>query len=258
MIQDKLADGGLGPAMVPIPAGSFMMGDMQGYGSVDEKPVHEVKIKESFAIGVTEVTVKEFRMFINNTGYITEAEKGGGCYMRSGKSWKYPAVDFSQEDNHPVVCVSWNDANAYTQWLSQQTGKKYRLPTEAEWEYAARAGNNDDFMWGNDPIADKARCGRCGQDPKMTGTVPVAGFGANAFGLYDTAGNVWEWTASEYAFPYNGLEHDSSTKAENEGRRAIRSGGWLNLSEDLRTSNRGEVSPTDRYSTLGFRVVRTQ
>ncbi|NOX43561.1 MAG: formylglycine-generating enzyme family protein [Gammaproteobacteria bacterium] len=256
MFQDPLACGGLGPVMVRVPAGYFMMGDMQGHGSVDEKPVHEVKIAKPFAIGVVEVTVKEFSAFISNTGFVTEAEREGGCYMRGGKSWKYPASDFSQMQDHPVVCVSWNDANEYAQWLTEQTGKQYRLPTEAEWEYAARAGEEDNYAWGNDVGIANARCDRCGQDSKLTGTYPVSSFKPNDFGLYDMSGNAWEWTASEYTSPYNGQELTVSTKGKKQGKRAIRSGGWLNWPEDLRASNRGEIAPTDRYSTLGFRIVR--
>ncbi len=244
--------------MVRVPAGDFMMGDMQRRGAVDEKPVHEVNIAKSFAIGVVEVTVKEFSVFIRDTGFVTAAESGDGCYMRGGKSWKYPATDFSQMQDHPVVCVSWNDANKYAQWLTEQTGKHYRLPTEAEWEYAARAGEEDNYAWGNDVGIGNARCSRCGQDSKLTGTYPVSSFKPNDFGLYDMSGNAWEWTASEYASPYNGQELAVSAKGVKQGRRVIRSGGWLNWPEDLRVSNRGEIPPTDRYSTLGFRIVRAE
>ncbi|WP_171899574.1 SUMF1/EgtB/PvdO family nonheme iron enzyme, partial [Candidatus Marithrix sp. Canyon 246] len=144
VFQDRLRDGGLGPKMVKIPAGSFRMGDIQGGGNYDEKPVHRVSVGK-FAMGMYEVTKGQFSKFVNATAYRTDADKKGSCYAYKdgwkhvkGVNWRNP--NFSQNNNHPVTCVSWNDATAYTKWLSNQTGKNYRLPTEAEWEYAARAG----------------------------------------------------------------------------------------------------------------------
>lgn len=158
VFQDYLKDGGSGPEMVWIPAGHFQMGDIQGDGDSDEKPVHSVSVKR-FAMGKYEVTVGEFRQFVNATGYQTDAEKGDGCWADKDNdgswervkdaNWRKPY--FFQNDEQPVVCVSWNDAQAYTQWLTQQTGKQYRLPTEAEWEYVARAGTTTSRYWGNDP-----------------------------------------------------------------------------------------------------------
>lgn len=244
--------------MVWVPAGNFVMGDAQGNGSVDELPLHEVNIAQRFAISQYEITVAEFSRFIQASGYVTEAELKNGCFMRGGKSWKRPAKDFSQEENHPVVCVSWNDANAYAKWLSDQSGFLYRLPTEAEWEYSARGGEESDYPWGNNIGKARAMCLECDGVRVETGTVPVGMFEPNHFGLYDTSGNVWEWTSSDYAFPYDGSELKASQLGVKLGRRSIRSGGWLNLPEDLRASNRGVVYPADRYSTLGIRVVREE
>ena len=244
--------------MVWIPAGRFMMGDLQGNGNVDEVPVHEMNIQQTFAISQYEITVKEFALFVQSSGYKTEAEIKNGCYMRGGSSWKVPAKDFTQEENHPVVCVSWNDAIAYTNWLSQQTGELYRLPTEAEWEYAARAGEDTDYAWGNDVGRARAMCGFCDGKRIETGTVEVGLFKPNVFGVYDMSGNVWEWTLSEYAYPYDGSEGKASEFGSKAGKRAIRSGGWLNTAVDLRLSNRGVLGPKNRYSTLGIRVVREQ
>jgi hypothetical protein len=150
--RDELSDGSKGPETVVISAGRFQMEDIQGGGDSDEKPVHWVSVNK-FAMGRYEVTVKEFRRFVNATRYKTDAEKGKGCRVYEGGSWDYKKEtnwrnpNFSQNDNQPVVCVSWNDAIAYTKWLSEQTGEQYRLPTEAEWEYAARAGTETKYWW---------------------------------------------------------------------------------------------------------------
>ncbi|MEN8220290.1 MAG: SUMF1/EgtB/PvdO family nonheme iron enzyme [Pseudomonadota bacterium] len=131
VFQDRLKDGSFGPEMVWIPAGSFRMGDIQGGGWNSEKPVHRVSIRQGFAMGRYEVTFAEYDKFAEATGREKPSDLGWG------------------RGNRPVINVSWHDAVAYTQWLSQQTGKKYRLPTEAEWEYAARAGTETKYWWGN-------------------------------------------------------------------------------------------------------------
>ncbi len=163
--QDKLQDGTPGPEMVKIRGGRFLMGS-----PVDEKErnederQYEVQVVD-FAIGKYEVTVGQFKSFVTATKYKTEAEESGGCYYWTGSKWKQDAgknwrnPGFSQTDDHPVVCVSWNDAMAYVEWLSKQTDKMYRLPTEAEWEYAARAGTTTARYWGDD--SDKGCTHRC-------------------------------------------------------------------------------------------------
>ena len=146
-----------GIEMVNVPGGCFQMGDNFVDGDGDEKPVHEACAND-FAIGKYEVTVGQFRSFVNATGYSTEAEKGDGCYVRTGRKWGKNASSnwknpgFSQEDTHPVACVSWNDATAYSRWLSGQSGRSYRLPTEAEWEYAARSGGKREKYSGGDNL----------------------------------------------------------------------------------------------------------
>ena len=137
--------GGATMEMVWVAGGTFQMGDQFGDGSSDEKPVHTVTVSD-FYIGATEVTVGQFREFVEATGYVTEAEKGDGAYIWMGSSWdkkrdaNWRNPYFQQTDRNPVVCVSWHDAVAYGNWLSQETGDHYRLPAEAEWEYAARSG----------------------------------------------------------------------------------------------------------------------
>jgi len=261
VFRDRLKDSSEGPEMVVIPAGRFRMGDIQGGGSSDEQPVHRVSV-DKFAMGRYEVTVGEFRQFVNATGYQTDAEKQGSCYTwvgdSSGKNWRN--LGFSQTDTHPVVCVSWNDATAYAEWLSQQTGHTYRLPTEAEWEYAARAGTETKYWWGNTASHEYANYGKddcCdglakGKD-RWVYTSPVGSFAKNPFGLYDTVGNVWEWTCSEYERKYAGKE----LRCVNGGSRfALRGGSWYDGPRDVRAADRDRLSDAYRDGIVGFRLAR--
>jgi formylglycine-generating enzyme required for sulfatase activity len=189
----------LGIRMVSIPGGSFQLGSNDGYD--DEKPVHTVTVS-GFEMSATEVTVGQFREFVNETGYRTEAERGGGAYVLSGTTyekkadanWKRPY--FTQTDAHPVVCVSWNDAVKYCEWLSGKTGTVFRLPTEAEWEYACRAGTGTRYYTG-DNENDLGRAGWYNGNSGKT-THPVGQKEANRWGLYDMHGNVWEWCNDWY------------------------------------------------------------
>ena len=277
--QDRLADGSLGPEMVWIPAGSFRMGDIQGGGDDDEKPVHRVSVKR-FAMGRYEVTVGEFRQFVNATGYKTEAEKDKGCYTygddwgyKKDANWRNPY--FSQNNNQPVVCVSWNDATTYVEWLSQQTGKTYRLPTEAEWEYTARAKTTTSRYWGNNPddacryanIHDNTSIKEKGYSwehhHKCTDgyvkTAPVGKFRANGFGLYDTIGNVWEWVADGWHKDYTNAPNDGGIweKDADKGRRVLlRGGSWDNFPSNARAAVRLRNYPDVCVFFLGFRVFR--
>ncbi len=153
--NQAFSDPTTGMEFVSVPGGCFRMGDSFGDGEPDEYPVHEVCV-DGFSMGKYPVTVGEFRKFVNDTGYRTEAEKGGGCFtvQPDGKwpktpsaNWKNPG--FSQADRHPAVCISWNDTNEFSKWLSRKGGRAYRLPTEAEWEYAARAGTTGRNFWGD-------------------------------------------------------------------------------------------------------------
>ena len=223
------------PEIVVIPAGSFRMGDIQGDGDSDEKPVHEVSVGQ-FAMGKYEVTFAEYDQFAEATGREKPDDKGWG------------------RGNRPVINVSWHDATAYAKWLSQQTGQTYRLPTEAEWEYAARAGTETKYWWGNDIGSNNTNCydDYCGESFKLT-TSPVGSFSANSFGLYDTVGNVWEWTCSEYTNEYNDKEKQCSTSAISF---VLRGGSWGNIPIYVRSASRYRGGPTDRYLNYGFRLVR--
>jgi formylglycine-generating enzyme required for sulfatase activity len=258
IFQDRLKDGSLGPEMVWIPAGTFQMGDIQGGGYDDEQPVHQVSVAQ-FAMGRYEITVSEFRQFVSATGYKTDAEKKGSCLTIDDGKWQWMKnanwhdPKFSQKNNHPVVCVSWNDVTTYARWLSQQTGQNYRLPTEAEWEYAARAGTNTKYWWGNEIGTNQANCYNDDCKDNFEYTAPVGSFMANPFGLYDTVGNVWEWTCSEYENRYQGQEKRCVSDA---GLFALRGGSWGNGAWGARAAGRDRGEPTGRVVSLGARLAR--
>jgi formylglycine-generating enzyme required for sulfatase activity len=278
--SDPLKAGGQGPVMVVIPAGTFLMGSPEKEKNRDDdERQHPIEIKQNFAIGKSEVTVGQFRRFVEAKGYRTEAETAGGCYSWDGKAWQQTAdknwrnPGFKQDDEHPVVCVSWNDALAYTEWLSQQTGQQYRLPTEAEWEYAARAGTQTAYYWGDNP---NKGC-RFGNGFDQTAkeqfpgwtileckdgyvyTAPVGRFQTNAFGLYDMLGNVWEWTCSVYDKNYEqkGKEQDCIGEKSDTGPRVLRGGSWYGGPERLRSAARDWGIPRGWNYLGGFRLART-
>ncbi|WP_295581914.1 formylglycine-generating enzyme family protein [uncultured Lamprocystis sp.] len=201
--RDPIADStDPGPAMVWLPGGTFRMGSPEGVGNDNERPAHPVRLSH-YAVGQYPVTVGEFRRFVESSGYRTEAETGGGAYVwddnkyleKKDASWRNPY--FKQTDDHPVVCISWNDARAYCDWLGEATGQRYGLPTEAQWEYACRAGSEGLYCFGDDALQLGAYAwyGRKSSD----GTRPVGGKRANAWGLHDLHGNCWEWCADWYA-----------------------------------------------------------
>ncbi|MEI2806936.1 MAG: SUMF1/EgtB/PvdO family nonheme iron enzyme [Albidovulum sp.] len=264
------------PDMVRIAGGRFPMGSPESEtGRDSDEKRHEVTVKD-FEMGRHEVTVKEFRRFADATRYQTDAERDAknGCYAwsaegakwdwRSGLSWRKPG--YPQSDDHPVVCVSWNDANRYLEWLAKETGQPYRLPTEAEWEYAARAGTTTARYWGDDP--DQA-CGYAnvadqtlGRTPMhncrdgYTYTAPVGTFAANGWGLKDMLGNVWEWTCSAYDHKYGGAEQECADKGTSAAL-TVRGCGWDNRPAWVRSANRYWGEPAIRGNALGFRLARS-
>ncbi|MCK5716059.1 MAG: formylglycine-generating enzyme family protein [Thiomargarita sp.] len=265
---DYLQDGSQGPKMRWILAGSFRMGDIQAEGDDDsnhEKPLHWVSI-DRFAMGKYEVTVGEFQKFVNSTEYQVKAdckkneEEDVEDYddleesddLEDSGNWQNPG--FSQSDHHPVVCVNWNDAIAYTKWLSKQTGKRYRLPTEAEWEYAARAGTETKYPWGNNLGFNNANCSTMYCGDRFKYTAPVGTFKFNQFGLYDMIGNVYEWTCSEYQKPYNKSEKFCKKKAN---AFVLRGASWNSRALQTRSSARGNKKPVFSNKNTGFRVMRT-
>jgi len=236
--SDLSKEGSLGPEMVWISEGQFQMGDLQAQLSdYNDQPVKRVAIKQRFAIGVYEVTFAQYDQFAQATGRQKPGDERWG------------------RDNRPVINVSFNEAIAYTQWLSEQTGHTYRLPTEAEWEYTARAGTDTLYWWSNTIGVNQTNCNNdCGDE--FTFTSPVGHFAPNAFGLYDVVGNVREWTCSAYVEVYSGKELVCTTSEKAD--RVLRGGAWFLDANNVRIANRYRQSPDKRHIGVGFRVVREQ
>jgi formylglycine-generating enzyme required for sulfatase activity len=222
------------PEMVVVPAGKFMMGSTEG--DPDEKPVHEVTIGRSFAVGKFEVTFADWEACV----------AGGGCTTK-----KSPNEQGMGRGRRPVINVSWNDAKEYVTWLVRKTGQPYRLLTEAEWEYAARAGTTTKYAFGDAINKPQAQF-------SDSNTAEVGSFPANAWGLHDMHGNVWEWVEDCYQQDYSGTPSDGSAGSISKcSLRVLRGGSWLDFPDDLRSANRYAAPPEDRVSSVGFRVART-
>jgi len=247
--------------MVFVQGGSFRMGSGEYY---DEKPVHMVTVS-SFYMGKYEVTVGEFRKFMNSYTYTTDAEREGTswCYVsnnwqeKKGVNWTCDATGNKRprsEDNHPVIHVSHNDAVAYCKWLSKETGKNYRLPTEAEWEYAALGGiNHDDGKYaGSDDL------GNVGWYECNSGntTHAIGGKSANSLGLFDMSGNVWEWCSDWYKGNYYSSSISSNPTGPQSGDyRVLRGGSWYFEAVYCRSAYRNYSAPVSSDNAYGFRVV---
>lgn len=240
--------------------GSFIMGSNE---NSDEYP-HKVTVG-SFTIMKTEVTVSQFKLFIDATGYLTDADKRTGGYgsycwngstyeQKDGVNWKCGVSGHlrqQSEYNHPVIHVSWNDAVAYAQWLSQKTGKNWRLPTEAEWEFAARGGQNLIYS-GSFSIDSVAWYS------KNSGNVthPVGQKKTNAYGLFDMTGNVWEWCSDWYSDSYYRSSPSSNPQGPLSGSfRVLRGGSWSDAVQDCRVADRSNNLPCIRNNYFGFRLV---
>ncbi len=259
------------PEMVVIGAGSFLMGSNDG--DPDEKSPHNVNVP-GFAAGKFAVTRGEFAAFVQAQAknYKTDAEKGDGCYGYSGgnwtknKSYNWRNPGFNQTDRHPVVCVSWNDAKAYAEWVSQVSGKPYRLLTEAEREYAARARSTSAYWWGDKASHEYANYGKdecCGGlaqgRDQWVNTAPVGQFPANPFGLFDMHGNVWEWVEDVKHDNYNGAPINGSAwlSGGDQTSRVLRGGSWGDNPRGLRSAGRLQYTADSSGSIAGFRLART-
>jgi sulfatase modifying factor 1 len=264
-----------------IPRGKFLMGSPKSEKDrLDDELQHEVEITQPFYLGQHEVTVRQFKAFVNDATYLTEAEKDGkGGRAFDGKdfvqkpefTWKN--LHFTQSDDHPVVIVSWNDAAAFCAWLSKKEGKTYRLPTEAEWEYAARAGTKTRFNAGDKEddlkaagnIADASLKKKWADaiwatqwDDGFPFTAPVGKFQANGFGLHDMHGNVWEWCSDWYGEDYYGKSPKQDPQGPLRGKeRVSRGGAWSTQPKFCRSAFRDWHEPSYRSDCVGFRVVAT-
>jgi formylglycine-generating enzyme required for sulfatase activity len=278
-------DGRLAINAVLIPGGDFRMGP-SGWESrrwEDELPQRWIFITKPFYLAPHPVTRGQFAAFVKDSGYATEAEQEGwsliwnaGRWQRTeGASWKKPG--FEQEDDHPVVCVSWNDAMEFCRWLGRKTGRAVRLPTESQWEYACRAGAGSIWPWGDDPEGGKGWCNAAdasakrqwaqarttfGWDDGHAFTSPVGKFKANAFGLFDMLGNAWEWTADWFdkSYLWEAPGHWKPSRVDPTGPdsgtyRVTRGGSWQGGAEQCRPAARRPQMPSQRLNTLGFRVA---
>jgi eukaryotic-like serine/threonine-protein kinase len=285
-VDDSLVANKLGMKLKLIPADEFLMGsdatdpDAKGDEKAKGKK-HRVRISRPFYLGTTEVTVGQFRQFVEKTKFKTEAERDGtgsydwveakGAFVQDPKyTWLSPG--FQQEDDHPVVNVTWNDVMAFCEWLSQQEGERYRLPTEAEWEYACRAGQATRYSSGDDPELLAKFGNVCDATAKERNpgwtyaikapdgyvfTAPVGHFLPNEFGLYDMHGNVWEWCADWYDSGY--YAKSPSTDPLNSTKTAtkvVRGGCWFFQPRSCRSAIRNRHEPEYRTNLLGFRVAR--
>jgi formylglycine-generating enzyme required for sulfatase activity len=270
------------PEMVVVPAGEFMMGTTSeentwaisnGVGQIyvdTEKPRHLVSIGASFAVGRTEVTVRQFRAFVK----ASTRSIGKGCWIhtdkwqyKSSKNWRDPGI--SQTEKYPVVCINWDDANTYVEWLREKTGKDYRLLSEAEWEYVTRAGTTTYRYWGDDKTNTEG-CKYANVRDNPTGwspsfdcddgyrfTSPSGQRLANSFGLYDTLGGVWEWIEDCWKDSYVGAPQDGTARKDgNCADHLIRGGSWSSPPAHIRSAFR-QYSEAGRWDRIGFRVART-
>jgi formylglycine-generating enzyme required for sulfatase activity len=246
----------LRPDMIEVPAGGFSMGSAdavpreadEGRDSCplmpQESPQHEVILAKAFRIGKHEVTFDEYDVFARLSDQVE---------IPSDSGWG--------RGTRPVIDVSWEDAMAYAEWLSKQTGERFRLPTESEWEYAARAGTTTRYWWGDDVEPGKANCWNCGYDgegkEQSTGTMPAGSFPGNGFELHDTVGNVWEWAFDCWHGDYRGAPVDGSAWKESGcRRRVLRSGAWDRDNCDVRSATRHWAAPGSRSESIGFRLAQ--
>ncbi len=266
------ADYGDGIIMVYIPAGTFTMGSND---YPDEKSPHEVDLG-GYWLGKTEVTKKQFELFVKDKVYVTEAEESGGAYTWTGEKWEpkegidWKNPGFKQDENHPVVCVSWNDAVEYCEWLSGKKGVNFKLPTEAQWEKAARGTDQRKYPWGkNDPyyngewyanyVAHDSWERRREDGFEFTSTVGFYPQGASTYGLLDMAGNVWEWCSDWYGSDY--YKNINAPKKNPPGplgdtTRVLRGGSWYFYAVNLRCSDRSNGRPSERGGDAGFRLCQ--
>ncbi len=285
--RPRTVENRLGMRMVLVPGGTSLMGSTLGPDEVvrrfggsadhcrDEHPRHAVTIEQPFYLAVQEVSVGQFRAFVEATGYRTGAERQGWAFAYQdgqarrveGLSWRSPG--FAQTEEHPVTCVNWHDATRFCRWLRTVEARPYRLPTEAEWEYACRAGTTAVYWWGDEPdttgrvanVADAAHVkpgssyAVMPMDDGHLHTAPCGRYQPNAWGLHDMIGNVCEWCDDAYGpYPDAGAHAEAPSLRANAGR-VLRGGSWYNVSYYCRVAYRFSLPPGDAYTNAGFRVA---
>ncbi|MBK6957637.1 MAG: SUMF1/EgtB/PvdO family nonheme iron enzyme [Nitrosomonas sp.] len=235
----------------PIPSGSFNMGEqdaafianlgeMEKHFGVPGKPID---IAKPFYLSKTEVTYEQYDY------YVWQQHRSGKTEVAFSNTAK------GGRGNRPVVNVNWFDAVAYARWLGEQTNNQCHLPTEAEWEYAARAETTAAYPWGNEPGSNNANCDGCGSQWDNKESAPVGSFAENRFGLYDVSGNVWEWTCSNWRNQFDGNEQQCNDDTRDTQARVLRGGSWDNSPDSVRASVRNDFHPDNRYDNIGFRVL---
>lgn len=258
------------PELITIPAGSYQMGKTVNYGYGDmDGPSHTVTLQHAFALAKHEVTLGQYRRFIRDSGHVPERKcnvykEDAKWFIDPARSWDKPG--FAQQDSHPVVCVSWRDAQAYIKWLNGRTGRQFRLPSEAEWEYVATLADLGDSRNGGAVSHDHANIGtveccggeKGGRDVWMH-TAPVGSFPPDKFGLSDIRGNVWEWQADCYHPDYDDAPDDGSARVScpKSGYHVVRGASYGDGGQYL--SERLRLQGTDDYGyfTVGFRLAET-
>lgn len=236
--RDTLMSGGQGPTYLKVKSGNFLMGSDR----YSEKPQHYVSINKEFFLTTTEITFNDYERFCIEAGHPFPDDSGWG------------------RGDRPVINVSWHDAQAYAKWLSDQTGLTYRLPTESEWEWAAGAGKNTLYDWGNRFLSNKANCKRCGDLAKDRRTIPVRSFAPNTFGFFDMSGNVWEWVEDCWVENYVNAPQDQSARIVSGrcGNYTIRGGAWNSPRRQITTTSRLGIWASTQSNYIGFRLVREE
>lgn len=247
--------------LVLVKGGEYKRGDGSGLGRSNERPAHSVQVAD-FYIGKYEVTVNQFQKFVDDTGYLTASEKRGwvldidpamgAATRRNGISWKNPG--FEQNGKHPVVWVDWNDAVAFAVWLSSKTGERYNLPTEAQWEYAAKAAGSSRWAGTSEAKNLPNLAWFNANSSKVTHEVGL--LAPNRFGIHDLSGNVWEWCLDGY-YDYKNAPHTLEDPIVRVGdTRIIRGGSWRVAAPLVTTTYRSGYKPDYSHSSMGFRLVK--
>lgn len=242
-LQDKLKNGSLGPKLAIIPAGSGVVGGEKLIPFKNHSPQHSVISTQEYAMGIAEITFDEYDAFCISTFISCPDDNGWG------------------RGNQPVIKVSWLDAMAYTEWLSEQTNQVYRLPSEAEWEYAARGGTSTNFWWGDDYIQGIDHCDRdlggCPEGTELSEPGPAGRFKANPFGLFDVTSNLLEWVLDCYSSDHKGASNTMAARLDgNCGEKVFKGSSWLSAQPYVHVFLRAGLESNDKGRDLGFRVLR--